>query len=36
MSNKRLSLTEIAKTLGVSSCTVSVVLNNRDKEARIN
>ena len=36
MAAKRSSLADIAKTLGVSSCTVSVVLNNRDKEARIN
>ena len=36
MAAERFSLADIAKTLGVSSCTVSVVLNNRDKEARIN
>ena len=36
MGEKRFSLADIARTLGVSGCTVSVVLNNRDKEARIN
>lgn len=36
MAEKRVSLADIARTLGVSSCTVSVVLNNRDKESRIN
>ena len=36
MSIKRPSLAKIAETLGVSGCTVSVVLNNRDKQARIN
>ena len=35
MTAKRFSLADIARDLGVSTCTVSVVLNNRDKQSRI-